>query len=679
MSTLQPNSHTRIAALLAVSIWLCVAPVNPAGAALMLDISPAGDVAMSLGESITFTATTTGGSCGGAYSYSMKKQPRHGSMAMGAGFAGTGEFSYTHMQTMHGKLGSAKETITLEVSCGTEKATVTVKVSEATASCASTSKGTVIIDNTATPGVHAIKSNLAFFPGCDKNKTTIETGVGGNSINIPDYQTMSRNSANTPHQLMLQIGAEADNVSNNNFGTASQLNYFAGGKHMFELNRLRSTADWLSANVNTLLTPVGTYGSISFKQFLDNIANDRTMYGIVRVKVGLEKGQCTGASCVKNALGQTVVASNLYGFCGNTTSAGECACAPGLGGGHFTTIANNTTLCGVTLPATAKIKVKGTLMWDFVDHITASPIALDELPFAPKELYFKVEIPIIVNGTHDADDNGTMDNLPVIDAISNKQKAGVLTPSINLADIHQSSKDQFKYETGKDLSTEFSNLNPASQYHLLMSSGYADSWAEAFDKLQLSAATWATLPPAGCLQSDGSTCPKFGLPPGVLGLLKANDIRSEEFEDIPAYLYTGGLVDMHDHVNISGLVYVPQALELEAKNNGTHQFINGGIMVRDGFFIEAGNKTITVISADPTSYSTARISNQANSNLLSFVAGGPGADALPSLPTNDTYCFGCGGRYVSSSGAGSSKDSLGTTRWMEIVPQWQGRKKSEDD
>ncbi len=52
---------------------------------------------------------------------------------------------------------------------------------------------------------------------------------------------------------------------------------------------------------------------------------------------------------------------------------------------------------------------------------------------------------------------------------------------------------------------------------------------------------------------------------GLTGTISANDVRNPQFEDIPAYMYTGGLIDMHDQVNISGLVYVPQGMELEAK------------------------------------------------------------------------------------------------------------------
>ena len=85
--------------------------------------------------------------------------------------------------------------------------------------------------------------------------------------------------------------------------------------------------------------------------------------------------------------------------------------------------------------------------------------------------------------------------------------------------------------------TEFATLSKPTQYHLLMPSGYADGWAEAFDKLNITATTWGTMPPNNCVTDMGTTCKKYKVPSGVTGIMTANDVRSSEFEDIPSYLF----------------------------------------------------------------------------------------------------------------------------------------------
>ncbi|MBN4079138.1 hypothetical protein JYT26_00705, partial [Beggiatoa alba] len=249
------------------------------------------------------------------------------------------------------------------------------------------------------------------------------------------------------------------------------------------------------------------------------------------------------------------------------------------------------------------------MLWDFIDHLTGDPIPLAELPFAPREPYFKVTVPIMVNWDHDATEDGAMDNMFIIKAVSNGQAAGPITPvpTISFLDIPQSPKDNYLYETGTVLdSTEFATLNEPNKYHLLMASGYADGWADAFDKLNITATTWGSLPTATeCANYSSPGCTSgLGVPASISGIMTADDVRNGQFEDIPTYLYSGGLIDMHGHVNISGLLYVPQAMELEAKSTSdpTQQFISGAIVVRDGFYIEAKDNTITVISSEPNSY-----------------------------------------------------------------------------
>jgi len=560
--------------------------------------------------------------------------------------------------------------------------------------------GDVILDNTSSPNTAAIGANLIFISGGNKSVTAIESGTGGNAINITDFQTLVRDTSVTPHDLQLYIGSNPKVVSDQNFGTKKAFNFFTAGKHLFDLNRLRSTADWLSQDTNADSIPdnispdvgvaYGTYGTISMRQFVDNMASGRVMYGVVRVKVPLElPTSATGTA--RNALGDTVNANTIYGFCSNAT-AGLCSCAPSskktLTGGLFKSIKVGSMVCGVTMSSAARIKVKGALFWDFVDNLTGEAIDLPQLSYIPRDLYFKVAIPIQVDWASDVNDDGAMDNMPYIKGLTTAMTGANpinITNSIapiDYAKVVPSAKAAYLYATGKTLTaSEFSMLNRPTQYHMLMPSGYETGWADAFSKLNLTAATWASLPPSTCISQTGGSCTKFGVPPGKTGVLTPDDIRSDSFEDIPTYMYSGGLIDMHSHVNISGLVYVPQGMELEAKDSTapTQQYIYGAVVVRDTFYIEAKINTITVFSAGPETYSTAVTTMSSAStnagpafanlsyNGTSSGGGGTSGGASSTPPSAATICLGCG-MPSGSSGGGGASGAAGAVRWVEVHP-----------
>jgi hypothetical protein len=268
-------------------------------------------------------------------------------------------------------------------------------------------------------------------------------------------------------------------------------------------------------------------------------------------------------------------------------------------------------------------------------------------------------MPIMVNWAHDLDDNGAMDNMDLAKSyIAGYADTDIVNATYQFTDVPQESKDQYQYETGVVLTqTLFDALDPATKYHMMLPSGYADGWAAAFDKLNITAADWSSIP--------GMTKP-FRVPPNVSGVMTANDVRTEGFEDIPTYLYSGGLIDMHSHVNVSGLVYVPQGMELEAKDAGiSRQYISGAIIIRDSFFIEAKSGTITIISSDPLSYSTVRrtppTATGSSQSNLSFSNSAYGSSSGGSGTTGTSNTSG------GSSGTGSG--SPGNVNWQEVRPQ----------
>ena len=511
--------------------------------------------------------------------------------------------------------------------------------------------GEVIVDNTATSNVVAIGANLGFR--CDdRGSTAIDDGYGGNAINISDFKVIQSGTDTNSEELQVFIGKSDNTISEFNYGTDEQLDLFAEGKHLFDLERLRTAADWMADNVTPDAgVPEGSYGTISMSEFLESIAAGRTMYGMVRVKIPLQAGESDGEL---NALGQTADAGSIYGFCGNSDDL--CSCSPGE---SFDKIKEGETICGHDLPDDAKIKVKGGLFWDFVDSVTGRPLELAELPFVPRDLYFKVELPVMVNWAHDLDGDGAMDNMALAKDYSDSYEDGdFLNETFSFADVPQESKDQYNFDNGTALTEElFDALDSAAKYHMMLPSGYADGWAEAFDKLNITGADWITIP--------GMSKP-FSVPKDVSGVMTADDIRSGDFEDIPTYLYSGGLIDMHDHTNISGLVYVPQGMELEAKGAGiTRQYLSGAIIIRDSFYIEAKDGTVTVISSDPLSYSSARISattstvTSLNESNLSFT-NSVYENSDESGTSTSTSIEGSGG-----SGAGTP----GNLSWQEVRPQ----------
>ena len=559
------------------------------------------------------------------------------------------------------------------------------------------SAGNIIFDMTFNPGDSAISTNLVLFSPGAKGDSAIDDGYGGNAINIDDFQVLFRNVYQDPNALKLVIGNTEDTTVAGQFGCddesvdpncegKTQNNQFAEGGHLFDLDRLRTIADWMTSTVTpTVAAPVGSYGTISYAQLISNIVNNQTMYGVVRVKVPLQAcpgaTNCPTTSTALNAMGQTVAASTLYGLCKIKT--GLCSC--GAAATDIATsvdIAAGKTICSMAIPQNVappnnnKIKVKGSMMWDFVDSTTGNPIPLERLPWAPRDLYFKVIIPIVVNGVHDLNDDGAMDNMLYIQSLSANQTPGNISPTIDWTKIPASTKADFLYYTGEVLTQQkFGTLDKPTQYHLLMANGYPSGWAEAFEKLGITRSEWTSIPGVN---------PPLRLPGGAPTITE-DDVRNPLFEDIPVYLYTGGLIDMHDQVNISGLLYVPQGMELEAKNGSnaspqpTRQYVIGAIVVRDSFYLEAKvGETATVISSEPAIYSTAQISAAAAaaSNARDMVFGSSVASSTTISGDDDGEDDDDGGPttvpgtcYTGCGLTSSSSHQPGSSRWIEVRPE----------
>lgn len=695
--------------------------------------------------SASFTPAVSGGTT--PYLFSLPSTTTtHGSVALTN--SSTGQVTYTPTT---GYTGNDSFQLNVASSCGANPRTsatgsVTVSSNAVTGSYGTTTGniaagGAIIIDNTPNPGTPGIVTNM-------------NTNVGGknfgagNSFNIDGIQVMQRDITASPHNLVDESGVtNSASTSYQNYGTSRQTTYFANGQHLFDLDRLRRAANWMrvpsgaigntaaatlpdattgnAANLMTAAIPVnqiaatsaaactgqglrtagmgtpigtpvgschpaGTYGVITWREFLDNIKNARTMYGVVRILVPLQLGT---ARSTNNALNVTVGTANIYGFCSST--AEWCGDSPtsstDIKGGAA--VAGNSTGTAISIPAitttAGQLRVRGVLMFDFVngttDALLGAPghaVPLSALPFQPRDIYFKVSVPINVNAGNDTNGDGVLDNLAYISGLTSvitcsKYPCSTVIPNtttISNAQVPQEALDAYNFQYGTTYTgntdpafvTKYNSLNKPNQYHLLNASGYVDGWYDAFHELNITAQKWSDI--------------GFAVPPGVnmTQPLNIGDIRTAAFEDLPVYLYTGGLVDMHHHMNVSGLIYVPQAAEIEQKFNGIRMYMNGGLVVRDGFFLEGQAGGITMVASDPQSFASIKVNSQAITGSVltaafSTLHSGNYATASPlgvGMGGGTSGGGTVGGTTDNSiAGGGSGAASVGRTQWIEIRPR----------
>jgi len=714
----------------------------PASVCYAPRISPVSLVVPSGTTFITNTPTVSGGTPPYVYSVSSVASTLHGTVTINSS---TGLLTYTPTT---GYVGNAQFNVTVASTCDTNPtsttvATVVVESTNSTGTIGTTtggvvSGGAIIIDNTPNPGTPGIVTNMATVVG-GKN-----FGLG-NSFNIAGIQVMQRDTTTdtTKHILVDEIGVtNTKSTSYQNYGTKKQTTYFANGQHLFDLDRMRKSANWMrvpssvtvpdAATLNSAIGtnqitpiatppasctayatvtaapnspstpiglpvqschPAGTFGTITWAEFLDNIKNNRTMYGVVRILVPLQLGKAASSN---NALNATVGTANIYGFC--AAAAGEwCANSPTSSTDikPGAAVAGNNSVA-VIIPTTGQVKVRGTLMFDFVNGTTdgvlgtpGHPIGLDHLPFNPRDIYFKVSVPINVNAANDKDGNGVLDNADYINGITKNITCPSYpcttvipadgtgnSPAILNTQVPQDSIDAFNQQYGTNylsntdstFVTKFNSLNKPSQYHMLMASGYAQGWTDAFAELNITAQQWKNL---GYLIPDDAT---------LSSPLTITNIRNSLFEDIPVYLYTGGLVDMHHHMNVAGLIYVPQSAEIEAKMNDaanpTRMYMMGGLIVRDGFFLEGKLNGMILITSDPASYSSLRVLSSAiqgamMSSALSTVHDSAAGSASPYGVGLSNGGAGTGGSTSADQcvGCGGSSTTVSKTRWIEIRPK----------
>ena len=184
----------------------------------------------------------------------------------------------------------------------------------------------------------------------------------------------------------------------------------------------------------------------------------------------------------------------------------------------------------------------------------------------------------------------------------------------------------FFIDTNNDLIA--GQASAADLYHSFLPSGYIHGW-----KRGLQATGLANVGSDGTnsfwntdLIQDNSVVdpsPFSGRESKIFNVtgVGANARVDQNFGDIPSEMYSGGLVDMHHAVNISGVVYTPDMLEFEQKKKGIQgttngnnggaggpqaalQYINALVISGGGVYMKdetGGTNARTVIAYDDTS------------------------------------------------------------------------------
>lgn len=452
----------------------------------------------------------------------------------------------------------------------------------------------VILDNTGSTREPGVTTNL---PTSDGTGCPLANVMAKNcnsfAVSQDQFQVINRTPDNSIEGL---VGITNPKVGSfNNRGTNRALDLFDGNNELFDLDQLRRAADSMSGPtppINTLPNPPRTTGSITWAEFVANAAAGTQMNGIVRVKIPLTFNQVNGKPqpglCPKKAA--QIAANNPIIF------ENICGCFPDA---NTVLGINAAPECGVPFNANSNINVRGTL---FIDWVTCdanqTPVNLANLRTAPAgTLNIQVDVPININPVP-ADPLKNVANLRNIANIScaGARCDSVISAPIPFALVPRSSFDSFKADTGLNLdATLFSQLNRAEQYHLLLPSGYVDGWQEAFTRLRMTTTAWKNLG----FRIDDS-----------IGTTITNDIiRSDRFEDLPALIYTGGLVTITNNVNVSGLLYIPQFMDMRNNAMNGTQYVSGAVIVRDAFFISGipANNGITYYANDPDTYSQIRL------------------------------------------------------------------------
>ncbi|MDX1813129.1 MAG: hypothetical protein R3240_14330, partial [Gammaproteobacteria bacterium] len=278
----------------------------------------------------------------------------------------------------------------------------------------STASSYLIINNINGATDKGVYTNMRTGDGNSCTKTDALVNTNCNSLNLGNNE-LQIVDVDKSGNLINQIGVNNSNATSyENYGTENQLKFFEPGKQALLITKYRKAADEL--NSHGAGVPKGSYGTIDFSQFMNNVAAGRPMYGIVRVKVPLIKELRTDIEVKDDehekedddgemdkdghrlskagAMTKTAYSDGRkddfdhkrykYKLCGQKPTQKCNLCGPDIG----TDLKPGAKICGSTLNKNSKILVYGSIFFDWIDCETKDVIPLENLPESPRDIYF---------------------------------------------------------------------------------------------------------------------------------------------------------------------------------------------------------------------------------------------------------------------------------------------------
>ena len=96
--------------------------------------------------------------------------------------------------------------------------------------------------------------------------------------------------------------------------------------------------------------------------------------------------------------------------------------------------------------------------------------------------------------------------------------------------------------------------------------------------------------------------------PSNLNLALAGYANFAAEDDLPALLYNATSLAIHADLNVCGVVYCPNLIEIESKLDGQSQYLRGALISGGGVYVENLRSSTTIVSYDPATLDALAVS-----------------------------------------------------------------------
>ena len=96
--------------------------------------------------------------------------------------------------------------------------------------------------------------------------------------------------------------------------------------------------------------------------------------------------------------------------------------------------------------------------------------------------------------------------------------------------------------------------------------------------------------------------------PANVNIVPAGFANFTAEDDLPALMYNATSVDIHGDVNVCGVIYCPNLIEIETKTDAQTQYFRGALMAGGGVYLENVYHSTTIVSYDPAALNALAVS-----------------------------------------------------------------------